>query len=123
MRVSYDEAMDLASKQKNADAKVRNSHAFPSAMLEQARVSSLHLTGSHEWNVFLQRIQALVDAERRLLTAMAESMSIPNLTSEQIMQAQRHMLVTKARIDAWEQVMNLPKEIMEQSERTVMTQA
>jgi hypothetical protein len=112
--------MEMANKKKTDDVRIRHSpHAFP-GMLDQAKIASQNLTGSHEWNVFLQRVQALIDQERRLLTAMSESMAIPNLTSDQVLQAHRHMLATKARIEAWEQVISLPKEILETANQSVI---
>lgn len=119
MRVTYDEAIQVATKTKSDDLKNKNAPIAYSAMLDQARIASEHLTGSHEWNVFMQRIQSLIDQERRLLSAMSESMAIPNLTSDQVLQAHRHMLVTKARIEAWEQVIRLPREIMETATHSV----
>lgn len=100
-----------------------SSTGFASPFLEQARVASEHLTSSPEWNVFMQRVQALVDAERNLLNGMGDALALPNLTSEQVLQGQRHMLAAKAKIDAWEQVIRLPKEIIGNSEKASQTEA
>lgn len=114
MRVTRAEAETLLSGSRKADAPyVHAQTAISSRFLDQAVVATRHLTGSHEWNVFLQRIQALVEQDTTLLHTMAESMALPNLTSEQVLQAQRHMLAARARLDAWEQVMALPKQILE----------
>lgn len=118
MRVSYQEAIEILSKNRPADARTASTQGLAGALLDQARVASEHLTGSHEWNVFLQRIQALIDAEKKLLAAMADSIALPNLTSEQVLQGQRHMLITKAKIEAWEQVLRLPKEIIDTAEKS-----
>jgi primosomal protein N' len=112
VRISRSEAQALLSKAK-AEQEARARAAYASnPLLDQARVASEMLTGSPQWDVFLQRIQALIEQERTLLGGMAEALAIPNLTSEQVLQGQRHLLSTKAKIEAWEQVLRLPKEII-----------
>lgn len=118
MRVSYQEAMELLAKGRANDPRAHAVQTLTGTILDQAVVASEHLTGSHEWNVFLQRVQALVDQERRVLAVMGESLALPNLTSEQVLQGQRHMLATKAKIEAWEQVLRLPKEIIDTAEKS-----
>lgn len=118
MKVSYQEAMDLMKKNRGSDPRSQAVPTLAGTMLDQAAIASEHLTNSHEWNVFLQRVQSLIDYDRRLLAAMGDSISLPNLTSEQVLQAQRHMLVTKAKIEAWEQVIRLPKEIIDTAEKS-----
>lgn len=81
-------------------------------LLQQAVVATEYLTGDPAWDVFLQRIQALIEGTRADLAAMAEHYALPNLTSEQILMGQRHMLAAKERINAWEMVLRLPKQIM-----------
>lgn len=119
MRASFDEAREVLARLGKKQAEVRSFQpAAMQSLLDQARVASEHLTGSHEWNVFLQRIQVWVDQERRALQVMGESLALPNLTSEQVLQGQRHMLVAKARLEAWEQVIQLPKEIIETASKS-----
>jgi primosomal protein N' len=114
MRITRTEAEMLLAQRHKVDAPYAHAQGAISArFLEQAVVATQHLTGSHEWNVFLQRIQAWVEQDKTLLHTMAESMALPNLTSEQVLQAQRHMLAARARLDAWEQVLALPKQILE----------
>lgn len=118
MRVSRAEAEQILAQRRPADAPyVAAQNAIASRFLEQAKVATHHLTGSHEWNVFLQRVQAWIDQERATLAAMSDSTLLPNLTSEQILQAHRHMLAAKTRIDAWEQVLQLPKQILETGDK------
>ena len=103
----------MLAKARKSDAPYTNlRQQIHPRFLEQAVVATKNLTGNNEWNVFLQRIQAMCDQERALLNTMADAISGPNLTNEQISQGQRHMVAAKARIDAWEQVINLPKEIL-----------
>jgi hypothetical protein len=124
LRVSRDEVREAFEKSAAKRGDHQNPRQVPpSALLEQAKIASIHLTQSPEWNVFLQRIQALVDEERKLLNAMAESVAIPNMTSEQILQAQRHMLVARARIETWEQVIRLPSTLIEMGARKEPPQA
>ena len=118
MKVSFAEAQDHFDKQRAKRPEYQaGKPAVSQALLEQAVVASANLTASHEWNVFLQRVQAWIDQERAGMHAMADAVALPNLTSEQILQAQRHMLVTKAKIEAWDQVISLPKEIIGASEK------
>jgi len=113
MKVSFAEAQDFFKERarKSPDYQA-GKPGVPQTLLEQAVVASKHLTASPEWNVFLQRIQVWIDQDRKSLQAMGDAIALPNLTSEQILQGQRHMLVTKAKIEAWEQVISLPKEII-----------
>jgi hypothetical protein len=115
LRVSYQEAVELLAKKRVEAQRQQGSTVLAGGLLEQAVVASEYLTSSHEWNVFLQRVQALVDQERKLMAAMGDALALPNLTSEQVLQGQRHMLATKAKIEAWEQVLRLPKEIIDRA--------
>lgn len=80
-------------------------------LLEQASVAMKQLTGDPLWDVFLQRLQVFIDEERKLMVAMADAIALPNLTSEQILQAQRHLLASKHKVEAWEQILELPKQL------------
>lgn len=82
-----------------------------SEMLRQAQIATEHLTGMPEWDVFLQRVQVWIDEERQRLAAMAENMP-PNMTSEQVLQAHRFVIESRTKVQAWEQVLRLPKEIL-----------
>lgn len=91
---------------------MRRPYAEPQ-ILQQAKVATEHLTGTPEWDVFLQRVQAFVVNERATLLAAMEATLSPSLTTEQIQQAHRQMLAMKAKIEAWETVLRLPNAIME----------
>jgi len=90
----------------------QSQHPADPRLLAQAEVSIVNLTGDPAWNVFLQRVQALINEEHEALIAMAGAMALPNLTSEQILQAQRHMLAANTRIEAWETILRLPNDIL-----------
>lgn len=87
------------------------------ALLKQAQVATQQLTGHPAWDVFLQRVQKLIDDERVALNGMADTM-LPNMTSENVLMVHRHMLAAKARIEAWERVLEIPKAILGSGEQT-----
>lgn len=113
MRVTREEVDAFARKFESA-REARVPQASPE-LLRQAQVATDKLTGQPEWDVFLQRIQAWIDDERRKLAAMAEHMP-PNMTSEQVLQAHRHMIDSRAKVEAWEQVLALPKALLSPGE-------
>ena len=109
MKVTREEA-DALARQSAPQRRLATQPASPE-LLRQAVVATEHLTGQPEWDVFLQRIQAWIDDERRKLAAMAEHMP-PNMTSEQVLQAHRLMIDSRAKVEAWEQVLALPKALL-----------
>lgn len=114
MRITREEAAEIARKANAGRPTFATGNPLiGNGILEQAVVATKLLTQSPEWNVFLQRVQAFIDQERKTLVAMGDAIALPNLASEQVLQAQRHMAVAKARIEAWEQVQRLPVEIIE----------
>ena len=84
---------------------------FPVDLLRQAQVATAHLTGTPEWDVFLQRVQGWIDTETKLVASMTDNLPA-SMTSEQVLQAHRHILQARAKIEAWEQVLSLPKAIL-----------
>lgn len=115
MKVTREEA-DSVAREYQRRAAPRTAPASPE-LLRQAQVAQEKLTGLPEWDVFLQRVQAWIDAERQKLAAMAESMP-PSMTSEQVLQAHRHMVDSRAKVEAWEQVLALPKALLSPREET-----
>ena len=111
MRVSREEAAALAAEIRKKVVALQPRQ--DDRLLAQAVTATANLTGRPEWDVFLQRIQFFIDEETKALNGMAAALAIPNMTSEQILAGQRHMLAAQTRIDAWQQVLRLPKEILE----------
>lgn len=111
MRITHQEAMTLA---KQRDPRAQQSSGASPELLRQAVVAMENLTGLPEWDVFLQRIQAFVDDERRLIAAMVDNMPA-TMTNEQILAAHRRILESKAKVEAWERVLSLPKSLLSAS--------
>lgn len=116
MRVTPEDVADMlkrtaATRPKALPGAMQGQHIDP-RVLQQAKVATEHLTADPNWNVFLQRVQAFIDGERRLLSVASETSAMPNLTGEQILQAHRHMVAMKAKIEAWELVLQLPNAIL-----------
>lgn len=119
MRTSPEEVAEFRRQLRNQAGKPpRTDGPINDRLLQQAIVATEVLTGDAAWDVFLQRVQALIDGTRKDLAAMAEHHALPNLTSEQILQQQRHMLAAKERINAWEMVLSLPKQIMAERDQS-----
>lgn len=114
MRIDRQEAdAFFAAQTKKRPLPQAQSQGLDQRLLAQAEIATANLTGDPAWDVFLQRVQALIDSEREILTAMAQALAMPNLSSEQILQGQRQMLAANTRIEAWETVLRLPGEILD----------
>lgn len=111
MRITHQEAMALA---KQRDPRAASQQAASPELLRQAVVATEHLTGLPEWDVFLQRIQVFVDDERRLISAMTDNLPA-TMTSEQVLQAHRRICESRAKVEAWERVLSLPKSLLSAS--------
>lgn len=112
----------MRTAQKQLGAPGQSFGAYPQDLLHQAQVATEMLTGVPEWDVFLQRVQGFVDAEKKLVEGMTENLP-PAMTSEQVLQAHRHIIHSRARIEAWEKVLSLPKEILAAKAGTQQTAA
>lgn len=123
MRVTREEveALRKTERPKMWPDEMRRPYAEPQ-ILKQAQVATSHLTSDPAWDVFLQRVQALIEHERKALAAMSTHM-LANMTSEQILQAHRHMAVANAKVEAWEQVLRLPNAILGGTEAPEATAA
>ena len=111
MRVTRAEAQESLDRSERAGPQQLRGKVAPK-FLEQAEVATRHLTGRPEWDVFLQRVQALIDQEQTLILSLAGAIASPNLTNDQIFQAQRHLLASKQRVEAWELILSLPQDIL-----------
>ena len=82
-----------------------------STLLKSAAVSSEQLTGSQEWDRFLERLQPLLDDARQHEKMWLER-SGGALEDKDIRIAQFNYQACKARVETLEEVMTLPREIM-----------
>lgn len=112
MRITRSEATDMMAEHRRKMASVDPVPVATGRFLDQAVIATKHLTGHAEWDVFLQRIQALIDFEHQALAGLAAAIANPTMMSEEILRSQRYMVAAKHRIEAWETVLALPKELL-----------
>lgn len=83
------------------------------AKLRTAAIPMEKLTGSGEWDSFLRKCEALQEVDRAQLAAVeAKWSSNGYLADEQLRMLRLQMLQLRSMLQAREQVMNLPQEII-----------
>jgi len=82
-----------------------------STLLKSAAVSSEHLTGSQEWDRFLERVQPLLNDAKQSAAMWLERLA-GALSESDVRVAQFNYQACKARIETLEEVMALPREIV-----------
>ena len=87
-------------------------------LLRQAAIRTELLTGSSEWDSFLGYIQAALEEtefqRKNLLSAIADPLCVDHNT---IMQMKIALAECKGRIDAWQAVIELPKDLIEAGDK------
>lgn len=118
MRVTHEEAMtQMRERARQPTPMAIGREVVAPDLLRQAKLATEYVTGLPEWDVFLQRIQAFVNDERAVIAAMAENMPA-TMTSEQVLMAHRRILESKAKVEAWERVLALPKNLLSAASET-----
>ena len=83
-------------------------------LLRQAAIRTELLTGSSEWDSFLGYIQAVMEETEAQRKSLIELLSDPLVVDHvHIMQAKIALAECKGRIDAWQAVIELPKDLIE----------
>lgn len=83
-------------------------------LLRQAAIRTELLTGNSEWDSFLGYIQAAMEGTEAQVQSWIELMSDPLIVDhDQIMRAKIVLAECKGRIDAWQAVIELPKDLIE----------
>lgn len=83
-------------------------------MLAQAQVKTELLTGDAHWDWFLSFLQAAVDHTEGQRDAFAAIIADPKTVQiDTIMEAKIGLAECKARLDAWNAVISLPKDLIE----------
>lgn len=84
--------------------------------LRTAALPMEKLTGSAEWDSFLRKCAALQEADQAELLSIQEKLASPAYLEDKTLRTLRHSLVrVVGRIEARQQVMDLPKEIVERA--------
>lgn len=86
--------------------------SFNEALLKQAAVESTTLTGTPEWDRYLQRLQVKYQEAVRELQTLYEKMATP-MTQEQVFLSYVAVNVITERKRVLEECMALPKEIVQ----------
>lgn len=82
-----------------------------SSILKTAALSSEQLTGSQEWDKFLERLQPLLDDAKASRTMWLERLA-GALSDSDVRIAQFNYQACQARVQTLEEVMTLPSEII-----------
>lgn len=115
MTFERDEYRDLVKKQQQkVGVQRRASHLH---LIEQAAVEAKYLTGDRHWDVFLQQIAYFTEEVRKQREGAARLLADPNVVStDALLRAKIAVIECDARIQAWEAVIALPKQLIEQGE-------
>ena len=85
-----------------------------SEALLQAAVEAKYLTGSEYWDLYLRYIQSAVERSQAVEQQLMYALASPGLVEhEKIIAVKMQLLECRARIEAWESAMELPKLLME----------
>jgi len=86
--------------------------------LEQAEVSQEALMADPHWRHYQQMVQGAIEQTKTHLETLKRSLEHPDLTEESEIQRVRNQLfICRARIEAWEVAISLPKSIIENAEQ------
>jgi len=89
-----------------------NGHDLGQQTLVQAQLSIEHVTSDPHWDRFLSYIQAAIEAEQGKEQTLFASLRDPGLVNhDQIMQVKIALAQCTAHIQAWQEVMAVPKRL------------
>lgn len=87
--------------------------ADSSVLLEQAAVNHEKLTNDPHWDIFLQELQAIMDASGLELEKYQADLGSPELVDPlEIQRVRNRIFILTERIGTLDRVINLPKEII-----------
>lgn len=91
---------------------------YDSSILRSASISSEHLTGSREWDAYLERIQPLLDEAKESAMEWLRRLG-GAMTEQDIRVAQFNYQACQARVATLEEVLAIPKEIMRAAQQSL----
>src|SRR3990167_9654461 len=114
-RQQYDEyvAKQQALHQRN--------RALDLAVLHSAAVKAEQLTGHPGWDLFLQQLQGRLEQAEQAMAAFDQRMKEAVVESD-LRIAQINWQVSRARVDAFREAMDLPKLVLETAKRELTPQ-
>ena len=88
------------------------------AYIAQAGVKASLLTGSPHWDTFLTYVQAAIEASRGQLVQLEAKLTDPMfLDPAELMRIKMLAAICRTRIQAWEAVLSLPKDLMAEGDK------
>ena len=109
-RQQYDEYVA-----KQQDKQQRN-RALDLAVLHSAAVKAEQLTGHAGWDLFLQQLQGRLEQAEQAMAAFDQRMK-DAMDERDLRIAQINWQVSRARVDAFREAMDLPKLVLETAKR------
>ncbi len=101
-----------------AREKANGAHRDHLVVLSQAAVSAANMTGSTEWDIFLQFLQSQVERVKESRAALEVVMKDPRVTSDEDMRrAKIEYIEADAIVRTLEAVISLPSDIMESGDK------
>jgi len=86
--------------------------------IQQAAVQAEYLTGSEYWDIFLRYIQSAVDRSKGIENQLMETLASAQMVEHtQWLKTKIALLECRARVEAWESVMQLPKDLIDNGGR------
>ncbi len=83
------------------------------AVREQVALHVRYVTQSESWDIFLRHIQAMLDADTRDRDTLKEKILSPDTTAPEEIATLRHRLMwVSGKVEAFEQLLQLPKDLM-----------
>ena len=88
------------------------------AYIAQAGVKASLLTGSPHWDTFLTYVQAAIEASRGQLVQLEAKLTDPMfLDPAELMRIKMLAAICRTRMQAWEAVLSLPKDLMAEGDK------
>lgn len=112
MPITYDE---FSKREKN------NKHyqAQQFEYIKQAAVNAEYLTGNEYWDKYVSYIQAKIEEMRDILDQLMDKLADPNIVDHNhIMSLKLSVIEAATYIKAWEAVITLPKDLIENGKIT-----
>jgi len=90
-------------------------------VVEQAAVDKQRLTGSPEWDIFLQQLQSSLDEAKGSLESHLAMMGDPTMTDDQLRALNNKISILNERVGTIDSIMNLPLDIIKKGEDARLT--
>lgn len=87
-------------------------------LLSQAQIKAEHVTGHDAWDTYLTWVQAAAEKAKEYMNHLDTMLADPMVVGhDELMRLKVEREACRARIEAWEAAIELPKQIIEQGEK------